>query len=425
MSGTAQSPTKTEEPPKDPEVERLLLEKAKAEARKAIAEARRDELKAMMPDLSFEVPQGSLTPPDKASPVAELIGYSVLGDATDGIAAELRQQLTSTDRVDVLLVDDLSLASSDAIYLQVRSQLELFRAKVDALVKALSPPTDQVQLLPAASVAVGAAVSALPGLLSLFKRDVTVLGREFKIGASAVAASMVRSLARNDGWRCYLHGFRPVPHAGVLESVKGLQERRDTLGELRLRHQITEVDAVAPELASKRARLTLRQSDRDALAREKADTTEIDRELDRLTADLATLQARQDEARIVVGAAGTLIEAVDTFLTSLSVTPSGAKYPPIVGAALLEGLHSDEQSSPHYDYVLFVDVAFAGGESMYEQKVGTDRVAHLAGCVVAYLVTDRSGVVVASGTRTEFGLETHKLNAEDFRLVKRVAIERR
>lgn len=81
----------------------------------------------------------------------------------------------------------------------------------------------------AAPVVLGAAVSALPGVLSLFQRDLTATARDHDINFPAVAATLANSLSKNDGWQCYVRNFRPVPQAGVFEDSQRLQARRERL----------------------------------------------------------------------------------------------------------------------------------------------------------------------------------------------------
>jgi hypothetical protein len=428
MTESKQEQSKEPEVPLDSATRELLLQQKKAEARKAIAEARKAEQAALLPDLSFTVPEHTVTPGEKGSPVAVLLGYGTVSAVCDKIAASIIDAGIKKEAT-VLIVDDLAVATQDGLYVQVSMNLARLLQAAKSLQDRLDPPPSlpgdasvegkpvegeplaQVETADAVAIA-GAVMSAVPGLLSLFRTNYSIKGRDFDIAFAPVAAAMARSL-HSLGPAVFVRDLRPVPVGGVIAQAMKLQEARDDVEARRIWRRISRVDHPTPDLEVQRERLTSLRKQRDQLLTGQGDKTaehqQLLKEIQELVAEIEAIRVRRDAAAYEVEAAGGLVQAIDAFLSSLLVTPTGQKYPPLVAAALHEGLHISGDDAIHYDYILFVEATFAGGESVYEERWGRDRAAHLGGSAVAYLLVDNSGRVVTSGVSSRLGAATHKL----------------
>src|SRR5262245_13213135 len=161
----------------DPELDRLVLEQKKAEARKATAEARKAELSALLPDLKVDVPAETFDAGDKGSALSELLAYAELVPASVEIVKRVNDDIGDKLKGSrILLVRSLDLAGDHGTYITVRSfQNTLKTVVIDAIARLEKRPVDlQADVAPAILAAVGLALSALPTVLSLVGSNRTV-----------------------------------------------------------------------------------------------------------------------------------------------------------------------------------------------------------------------------------------------------------
>lgn len=393
----------------------LLLDQKKAEARKAIAEARKAELTALLPDFKVDLPEEKLDAGDSASPIAVIVAYAELDDASSRIVERIRSDLgeESVSGARFLLVRSLDLESDHGAYVAFKSYLSQLTSGVDAALKRLDRTKGPATFgaIPIGPI-IGLALNALPTVMSVFQRNRSIRSRDIKVSPMAVAAALSEQL-RGVGAEVVVDGFAPIPENNqIFTDVAALRDERDRLAELQARWRLEVVDPKTIEFTSQSAR-------RDLLFTKVAEmlastptlsTTEVEKELEHVQELLADLEAKIAEAKVNVDIAQRLIDAVDVFVTASHTASKNGPAPIVTAAALHEFFGANEER-----YVLLTEAVFAGGESLYdERKVRGDRAEHTGGVTLSYLMTDRSGLIRSGGIVSRAGRVFQNVGADTF-----------
>jgi Spy/CpxP family protein refolding chaperone len=408
------SPTATVQPPEvplDQAATDLLLEQKKAEARKAIAEARKAELAALqpaLPDLKVDIPEEKLDAGDKASPLSQILAYGELDDAAHRVVERIGIDLDSPglEGSRVLLVRSLDLEADHAAYTTLMSHRKLLTDAIAEATQQMGEPGGAKTF--GAFPIVGAitlAMGALPTILSLFRHNSTIRGRDFTLSAHAVAAATAAKLrAARAG--VVVAGFTTVPDNQVFKDLNALQKQRDELADLQSRWRLEEAEPRGIELEAQTALLADARGKRlEALAASPPrDTGPIDHEITTIETEIAKLNSRVAVAKLNIDIAQRLLEVVDAFVTAVYATPKSGLAPVAAAAAMHEFFTGDEGR-----YVLFVEAAFGGGESQYDERRGKDTAEHVGGVTLSYLLTDRSGLIRSAGVSGRLAFASQKV----------------
>jgi len=400
----------------DPELDRLVLEQKKAEARKATAEARKAELSALLPDLKVDVPAETLDAGDKGSALSELLAYAELDPASVEIVKRIDADIGNTLKGSrVLLVRTFDLAGEHGAHITLRSFQATLKTVVSNAIARLEKPRVELRedFAPPILAAVGLALSALPTVLSLMRSNRTVRGRDFALAASAVIAALSSAL-RKAGAEVIVAGFTTVPENQVIVDIRELQEQRNRLADLQADWQIKEVDRRSVELARDIERLTSLYKKRDEkLASNPPQPTDVlDKEIETLRSRVSVAQTAVASAKLNVDLAQRLVNAVDTFVTSIHIVPAGRSAAPIVTAALWHEFFSTDAAAR---FVLFAEAAFGGGESQYEERaMRNDKAQYIGGVALTYLLTDKDGLTRSSGVVSRLVTTNHTMGSASY-----------
>jgi len=391
----------------------LLLDQKKAEARKAIAEARKAELTALLPDLKVDLPEEKLDAGDSASPIAVIVAYAELDDASSRIVERIRSDLgeESVSGARFLLVRSLDLESDHGAYVAFKSYLSQLTAGMDAALERLDRTVPQDTFGVAIAPILGLALGGLQAVMSVFQRNNTVRNRDIKVSPMAVAAALSEQLRKVDA-EVVVAGFAPVPENQIFTDVGALRAKRDQLADLQAQWRLEVVDPRTIEFTSQTARRDLLFTKRaeKLAATPPQSTTEIEKELEDVQELLGDLETKIAEAKLNVDVAQRLIDAVDAFVMA-SHTASKNGPAPIVTAAVFHDFFGVNDKR----YVLLTEAVFAGGESLYQdRKIRADRAEHTGGVTVSYLMTDRSGLIRSGGIVSRAGHILQELGEDTF-----------
>jgi hypothetical protein len=275
--------------------------------------------------------------------------------------------------------------------------------------------------LPLIASAIPSVIGAAAGLVGMFRSNYTITEKEFAIGATPLVAAVAEELLASN----------PVPTVSVDDfSVLGDQIITRFQGALKSRLKLDGL------IGGAKGR-TVRAADRElddlrtvlaaavkALGEAKADLNiqqlrELITEVRTRAIEVETKSAT-DRARVMLGEA--VIARFDTFVTEITTSPKDGGYPPLVRAAIREGLHGQSRK---YSHVLFVGIEASGGEMITRQanfaKTGMALIA--GGEQVSYLLLEiASNKTVAAGSKTLLGHlnydlktgETRNLDRSDF-----------
>jgi hypothetical protein len=332
-----------------------LAGKNAAEADAAAAAARREQLTALMPDFS-KVEASTLDVKD-GPPLwsTYLLGHA-LGAAAEEVAKSVQTKDGPVRRI--LVTSDPDLASSDTVYMDVKTGLKELFGAADTLLKAVDAPMDARGLEPVGSAldAVSAVATAVPAVLSLFSAKRTLSTGEVTptdLAASAAVAGEMKQANAND---TIVHdNFRLVPPDNAIsilveEVAAGRQELvawKITLGDRKAGLQEQRV-AVQAEL--------------DQLKKATApDQTKIDAKSE----ELAGLQRQLSSIDARLGMIESLLAAIDGYLTTIR-TPAGGQRSPLATASLHAQLHAEGATG--FTHVLLVKAQAGQAQQELENR---------------------------------------------------------
>jgi hypothetical protein len=398
----------TDQVPSDPQLLAAQLQKAQAEARKLNAEARRAEVDSLLPAIPTELPAETLSVPDKGSPIGALAAYRSINQVATRIA-----EAVPGDVDEVWLVPDERASRYRAIEQIVTSRLERFEAALTEARKLIEEPSQPgddkadrridirtirtiAPLGVVATAGLSLAASALPALMSFFKTDTTVRGRDVALSFLPVAARVAAELRSAQGaQRRVVIGGASTPATGELANkLSSLEEQRDDSARQLASYRVKHTDEAGPGLAGATDRLAALKSQLDAEAKKDAPMG-LDSLVTKIEEASRKVASQRRRRASHVGAANVVaevIDAIDAFLAQV-LTADASGLTPLATAEASAALRNS--------HILVLDPSFAGGESVYEQvQTKRDRGLHMGALVVSYVLAAPDGVVVASGVET-------------------------
>lgn len=392
----------------DDEAKALQLERLKAEARRDIAAARQDRITSALPDLDVELPRGELDVGASGSSLPELIAYRHLDEAAGGLVDKLRNDHKVQGRR-ILIISELDQTARCASHDALMQRATLLTGRLEEARTALpsgprsegtgSTKQDSSPARVTVSVAAGLAVlvGAVPTIARLLRTDTTIRPASFSVADTAVVAAVARVL-RQQGAHVEVPGMRAVPENAVIEQMKRLAVLREDVadGLRRFRIEVLQggpggrLERLSARLASRRKALDGLLDDRGA---DDDSGRRLQEEVDELQDSVSGLRPVVEAHQATAATADALLEATDQFLAT-AYTTDAAGYSPVMSAALAHETCSGD------GLALYVKASAAGGESVYEDRIGADKALHVGGFAITWMLTDCDGEVLSSGVHT-------------------------
>ncbi|HEX6006814.1 MAG TPA: hypothetical protein VFY80_02560 [Burkholderiales bacterium] len=336
----------------------LALQKLEADAKKSIAEAdkatadaQRAQVSAFIPDFS-KIEKGETTVTGDGTVLGSLLTPLAMEQAAKQVVGRLK--LSERDRV--LITTDADLASTDAVYVEVVTGLDLFTESAATLLGATpaedrrrSSARDEQRRAAPAAVA-GAIAAAVPGLISLFSANRTLSSANLTADTAAAVAAVAAHLTGRT--TVQIDDFVVVQGGDVAAKEKALRQVRTQLVEHKL-------------------------------------------ELEPPKKPVAEEQPLSVAAALI----GQLITQIDAFLTSLHT--SSGKRSPFAIAALRQQLHpSSEAGGPVFNKVLYIKASGATADKLLHDRPlwFKDKIQVIGSAAIVYWMMDTgTGNIIASG----------------------------
>jgi hypothetical protein len=401
----------------------LQVRKATVELRKMTAEANQAELNAALPQFPESLPEGKLDAGEKGSPIAVLAAHRAL----DGAAMEIAQKLPK-DLSQLWIVTDDRAERFRACYVQLIAQFERVKTALNEALASLGagkiktekpretepakagtvqPPTGAEAILPLSALSgiATVALSALPTIMSLFKKDITIRPRDVSISPEALIAAVTRNMLSNRPDLTIVGRTEPA-EGGFVSEFETLIKCRDMLAlklaEFRSRH----AESADLELAVADERLAALKVQLSALTKDNALGDKINDLIDAIAAAAsrkAEIRARRAGPEAAIRAAEQTLAVVDDFIARVQTADGSGRTP--LGAANAYAAWSSAS-------VLFLESSFAGGESQYEKKIGKDHVLNGGAAIVIFTLFSDKGEVRQSGICTATCIGDNEVGSE-------------
>lgn len=369
-------------------------DKAIAEAKKAIAEAEQAELAAKLPDSDAEGLKGTVTLKDGAGYYAEILAYRALGQAAADAAADIAERAAGKK---LMVTTAFDVSQQSALRNIIRVRVEDLSLRLDELITEYSDANGNFKL-PAPAEIIGVLSTAIPAFVgaaadiaSFFKIDREISPRAVKLSKRAMVADITRAIAANEKHKVNaillpeLNFRQPSPLATAIEGL--LEKRRKAIG-LRAglkKHYKPELDL----LKQKKAGLAKAKA---VLAKDKTNQ-QLKAGVQSLEGEVASFEQARKEWQGLDTRFAALIDGAAAMVDAVTGRPKGAQSPlEVVAAVDLLHQHTDAM-------VLFIDIASQGAEIEVTKSVwGSGRISYIGGMVLTYILLDKNGGYVTSGT---------------------------
>ncbi|MBA3735288.1 MAG: hypothetical protein H0W90_08830 [Actinobacteria bacterium] len=365
--------------------------KKTAESDKDAAAARRARYSALIPDLGA-VKDSTLDVKEGPPLWSTFLTRRALGAAGTAVAAKIEPPDGASWRV--MVTSDAELATTDAIYADVKEGLdELVKAadKVLEETKEETVKTAGFTPLDTAIDAAGAVASAVPAVLSLLSAKRTVSTAEATVADLAAAAAVAGALAGRAANLVVAHDdFRLLRGDGIYTVAGTVSGKRQELAARQLALGDIKSD-IEGDLATAKAA-------RDAL--KKAQPPPSDKDHEHAEREVVGLEERLKKVELRLGLIESLLTACDAFTASIRAVPEGGRRSLLASAALHEQLHGN---GPSYTHVLLVKAQSGLAQQMinnlplwWKDKFSTA----VDASVTYFLIATADSTIVGAGTET-------------------------
>lgn len=132
-----------------------------------------------------------------------------------------------------------------------------------------------------------------------------------------------------------------------------------------------------------------------------------------IAATLQLIEISQKDMRAangIINSSNKVKDAIDAFISSITTVPNGGTYPPLVSACIREYFAAEK-----IQYILKLKLLASGADFIIEKPPFYSRnvkTSYIGGGVVSYVMADREGKIVASGTVADVAAIDHKIGKE-------------
>lgn len=184
------------------------------------------------------------------------------------------------------------------------------------------------------------------------------------------------------------------------EEIKRVNEELKQIKEDRV--PTTQITALEAHINSLNAKLvdSLATNDEEA----KAGLVEA---INNTTEQIKKIRESMRDAQKIVNTCTKVSDAIDAFITSITTVPSGRDYPPYVVACVREYFAREE-----FKYILKLKLIASGADFIIEKPPfwsNDVRTSYLGGGVVSFILAEKNGRIVASGTVSDLSSLDHRI----------------
>jgi hypothetical protein len=383
----------------DPRVVEQSLRKGEVEIRKLEAETRTAEVTAMTPTLPGEIPSGKLDPGNRASPIGTVGAYGSL----DAIASRIASVVPQGAKVRISSTDVVT--RERAVNAAVSSTLSHIETDLASAENLLVPTRGVLPV--GALAAMSFAAAAVPLLGSLMRSNVSVRSSDITISFRSAAAAIARELLKRSNGTIVLDGA-PLPASGaLLAKAHELQRKRDALALAVAKYRVEHVDEPSPDVAATAERLAAIKAFSSELAKKKEQASEME---DVIALVENAARTASEKRRLFAEHAGR-VSMVTKVVDDVSAALNALMTANTSGLSAIDVAEAYEANKDAH--VLLLEAAYAGAESIYEEKVGKDRGLHVGAAVVSYVLLDPTSSVVGAGNVSAQLAAKNKLGSTD------------
>jgi hypothetical protein len=425
----------------DDEAKQLKLQQVKAESRKAIAEAEKSRLSALLPTADVK-PTGTKTEVgSNVGLAADLLSHKLVDVGAGKLVADIQ---TAVAGGKILIVDDIAFIATDWPYsfisAELSNQTTALTTAVDTLKSHLigsvplereAPREEEVVeeefalpalAIPAAVAVAPSVVAGVASLVSLFRSDYAISSRDVKIGVQPLLAAVVRHLTKvTPKIAVTVDRFRILGPSTLITAYENACMLRAELGSLRDYAYESSVLVVDKQIEDIRLEIKM-LGDQLTATKETSARVHLDKRLTELRDQIRQLEKGSVTERSLVRTADAIGSRFDVFSSSVTATPTGALYPPLVAAAMREQLHTNDGG---YSHILFVGLEATGGEVVSERAPfwKGNHLDYLGGCAVFYLLHSvPENSTVAAGSHQLMSRLRYDLGSSESKGVKEVTL---
>jgi len=387
----------------------VAKQKTIAEDQKTIAQAQRDAILASFPQGTTKALEGDITASEKFGYIARLVSYETMKKNAVEVAKTITDLLRKRDRTgnksNVLIVNDLDIASSDISLEQIESVNALFTNSMNNQKDTNNKFLKENKPVGAKALPLAAAVLApmiIPGIISsvadivgYFQTNYDIKGQEFTLDNQA----FVSIVAGNMGVPVYIYNFHLVKDSEVISNFKTALavklELDNTIDQIRIEVVKRKADEIKT-MRDKVEELKKRLGELKDTPQDKKEKEEIQRKLVSYDRSVARSNEVIDRANVHIANSESLSKAFLVFSDSATKAADANTLPLLLKAALRKHIRKLD-----IQYLLNLKIASSGGEAItmkHRFLFWMTNSSFIGGSVISYTLAEIDGKIVAADT---------------------------
>jgi hypothetical protein len=245
----------------------------------------------------------------------------------------------------------------------------------------------------------------------LLRSNYGITSKQFTIGSTPLVSAVTEKLLAKQR-AVTVDQFSLIPSGGVMQRYADALAQRLNLERLVLKlkaGKVQRAERALEDLRGETKQVATTYLNCIGQSSPCPHAPDLDRRLKELKSEIRAKEDEVGPSRALVAMAEAVGGRFDSFATAATSATKDAGYPPLILAAMREGLLC---KPPIYTHVLYVGTEGSGGETVTRQKLlGTlDRAVFMGGTQLSYLLLDvAAGKTVAAGTESLLGYVSYDL----------------
>ena|GEM_PF-5587478 len=395
-----------------------------AEAKQKTAEAERATLLAKFPKGETKGLEGTIAVNDKFGYIAETASYEAISRILNDIVAKIKRDIPKTNNVRILLVNDQNFASGDIVKLQLQKTIEVMKRLLQEQKIKNDRSKDESKeianrgelgttggLETAVPIVLTSLISTAADLAGYFQSNFEIKGQDFEPAREAVIHQLVDQIKDLNP---IILNFYMLENSSIIDSFSEILDLKQELINSQLELDVLGINPLTARISRDSENI---QRYKEDLKKTPGDI-ELSQQIDTMERELKERNKILEEAKAIISKTVTLTDAFDKFVESIT-KPANSTDLPLLAQAALRQFIIDKGVT----HLLWIKPVSSGGEAIAKKQLfRSGHVSYIGGCVISYVLAEKDGTIISSGTTQALSQISHVLSTNRNYRLKHVQI---